>query len=92
MLAYTAANRDPAQFDDPETFDVTRTPNHYVAFGFGTHFCLGASLARLEIQTFFEHLVARVSELRRIGELPHVEMPNAFVFGLRESHMAFTPK
>ena len=92
VLAYTAANRDPSQFDDPESFDVTRTPNHHVAFGFGTHFCLGASLARLEIQTFFEQLVQRVSELRRIPELPHVEMPNAFVFGLKEAHMAFTPK
>ncbi len=92
VLAYTAANRDPAQFDDPESFDVTRTPNHHVAFGFGTHFCLGASLARLEIQTFFERLVARVSDLRRIPELPHVEMPNAFVFGLKEAHMAFTLK
>ena len=92
VLAYTAANRDPAQFDDPESFDVTRTPNHHVAFGFGTHFCLGASLARLEIQTFFEQLVTRVAELRRIPELPHVEMPNAFVFGLKESHMAFTLK
>ena len=92
VLAYTAANRDPAQFDDPESFDVTRTPNHHVAFGFGTHFCLGASLARLEIQTFFEQLVARVAELRRIPELPHIEMPNAFVFGLKESPMAFTLK
>ncbi len=92
VLAYTAANRDPNQFDEPESFDVTRTPNHHVAFGFGTHFCLGASLARLEIQTFFEQLVARVSDLRRIPELPHVEMPNAFVFGLKEAHMAFTVK
>ncbi len=92
VLAYTAANRDPNQFDEPESFDVTRTPNHHVAFGFGTHFCLGASLARLEIQTFFEQLVARVSDLRRIPDLPHVEMPNAFVFGLKEAHMAFTVK
>ena len=92
VLAYTAANRDPAQFDDPESFDVARTPNHHVAFGFGTHFCLGASLARLEIQTFFEQLVTRVAELRRIPELPHIEMPNAFVFGLKEAHMAFTLK
>ncbi len=92
LLAYGAANRDPLHFDDPETFDVERTPNHHIAFGFGTHFCLGASLARLEIQTFFERLVARVESLERIHSEPHVEMPNAFVFGLREAHMAFTPK
>ena len=73
-------------------FDVTRDPNHHIAFGFGTHFCLGASLARLEIQTFFERLVARVESIERLTEQPHVEMPNAFVFGLKEAHMAFTAK
>ncbi len=92
LLAYGAANRDPAHFDDPERFDVTRTPNNHIAFGFGTHFCLGASLARLEINTFFTTLRDRVSGLRRLTDRPHVEMPNAFVYGLRESHMAFTPR
>ena len=92
LLAYGAANRDPAHFDDPDTFDVTRTPNHHISFGFGTHFCLGASLARLEIQTFFDdRWCERVSKLERLAERPHVEMPNAFVYGLKESHMAFTP-
>ena len=91
LLAYGAANRDPAHFDEPETFDVTRNPNHHISFGFGTHFCLGASLARLEIQTFFERLVERVESLERLTDEPHVEMPNAFVFGLKEAHMAFTP-
>lgn len=92
LLAYGGANRDPAHFEDPETFDVTRTPNVHIAFGFGTHFCMGASLARLEIQTFFERLVARVATLERLTDEPHVEMPNAFVFGLKEAHMAFIPK
>jgi cytochrome P450 family 142 subfamily A polypeptide 1 len=92
LLAYAGANRDPAHFTDPETFDVTRDPNLHISFGFGTHFCMGASLARLEIQTFFERLVARVESLERLTDKPHVEMPNAFVFGLREAHMAFTPK
>jgi cholest-4-en-3-one 26-monooxygenase len=91
ILMYGAANRDPAHFDDPESFDVTREPNHHISFGFGTHFCLGASLARLEIRTFFERLVARVESLERLRDEPHVEMPNAFVFGLKESHVAFTP-
>ncbi|MFT5204680.1 MAG: cytochrome P450 family 142 subfamily A polypeptide 1, partial [Candidatus Aldehydirespiratoraceae bacterium] len=92
LLAYGAANRDPKHFDNPEIFDVTRDPNLHIAFGFGTHFCMGASLARLEIQTFFERLVARVETLERLPDEPHVEMPNAFVFGLKEAHMAFTPK
>jgi cytochrome P450 family 142 subfamily A polypeptide 1 len=92
LLAYGAANRDADHFENPEVFDVTRNPNHHIAFGFGTHFCLGASLARLEIQTFFERLVARVESIERLTEQPHVEMPNAFVFGLKEAHMAFTAK
>jgi len=89
LLAYAGANRDPGHFDNPETFDVTRSPNHHIAFGFGTHFCLGASLARLEIRTFFTQLLARVESLHRLPDQPHVEMPNAFVFGLKEAHMRF---
>ncbi len=90
VLMYPSANRDPAHFDDPERFDVTRQPNHHLAFGHGTHFCLGAALARLEIRIFFEELLARVDSLEVLG--PPVEAPNAFVYGLSEAHMAFTPR
>lgn len=89
ILMYASANRDPAHFDDPERYDVTRTPNHHLSFGFGTHFCLGAALARLEIKIFFERLLERVANIERLRDKPHVEMPNAFVYGLAESHMAF---
>ena len=64
VLMYPSANRDPAHFDEPERYDVTRTPNQHVAFGFGTHFCLGAALARLEIRLFFEEFVRRVRTVR----------------------------
>jgi cytochrome P450 family 142 subfamily A polypeptide 1 len=87
VLMYGSANRDPAHFADPERFDVTRTPNHHIAFGFGTHFCLGAALARLEIRTFFEEFVRRVRSIRIAPGTAPVEMPNAFVFGLREAHV-----
>ncbi|MEM9466000.1 MAG: cytochrome P450 [Actinomycetota bacterium] len=90
LLAYGSANRDPEHFEHPEVLDVTRTPNHHISFGFGTHFCLGASLARLEIRTFFERLRQRVDHIDRIESAPPpVEMPNAFVFGLKEAHLAF---
>jgi len=92
LLAYAGANRDPNHFENPETFDVARTPNHHIAFGFGTHFCMGASLARLEIKEFFSQLVQRVESLHRLTDQPHVEMPNAFVYGVRESHMRFELK
>ena len=61
LLMYASANRDERVFDDPERFDVQRAHNLHVAFGFGTHFCLGASLARLEIQVMFEELLRRTS-------------------------------
>lgn len=89
VLLYPAANRDPAHFEDPECLDVTRHPNHHLAFGFGTHFCLGSSLARLEIRIFLEELLDRVGSLRAVpGSV--VEMPNAFVFGLRSARMELT--
>ncbi len=61
MLA--AANRDPEQFDRPDDFDVLRAPNRHLAFGYATHFCLGAGLARLEAQTLFASLLRRFSRL-----------------------------
>ena len=85
VLMYGSANRDPAHFTDPERFDVTRKPNDHIAFGLGTHFCLGAGLARLEIRVFFEELVRRVGVVRLVSE--PVEMPNAFVYGLRSAEV-----
>lgn len=65
---YGAANRDPDVFDDPWTFDVGRDPNEHVAFGGrGPHYCLGASLARLEINVMFEELFERLPSLEQAG-------------------------
>ena len=64
MLLYPSANRDEDVFDEPFRFDSARTPNEHVAFGFGTHFCLGASLARLEIAVMLDELLARPPTLR----------------------------
>ena len=89
VMMYPSANRDPDHFRDPETYDITRSPNNHIAFGFGTHFCLGAALARLEIEVFFERLLQRVDRIERIEGTPQVEMPNAFVHGLLEAHLAF---
>jgi len=93
VLMYGAANRDPAHFDDPERMDVGRHPNNHIAFGFGTHFCLGAALARLELRVFFEELVRRVDHLGLDPAAPPEEMPNAFVYGLKSAHidMEFAP-
>ena len=89
VLMYSSANRDESHFDDPERFDVTRNPNNHIAFGFGTHFCLGASLARLEIKVFFEELLRRTSGWRLIEGTTPVDMPNAFVRGLESAEVEF---
>ena len=64
ILLYPSANRDESVFDEPYTFDIRRDPNPHVAFGFGTHFCLGASLARLELRMLFAQLTRRITNLR----------------------------
>lgn len=89
VLMYSSGNRDEAHFEDPERFDVTRNPNNHIAFGFGTHFCMGASLARLEIKTFFEELLRRTTGWRLVPGTEPVEMPNAFVRGLESAHVEF---
>ncbi len=90
VMMYGSANRDPEVFEDPERFDVTRQPNNHISFGFGTHFCLGASLARAEIRIFFEELIRRVDHFSLVPGTSPVEMPNAFVYGLRSAQVDFT--
>lgn len=64
LMIIAAANRDPAQFKDPEKFDITRDPNDHVAFGEGIHFCIGSALARMEATIAFEAMMARFPRLR----------------------------
>ncbi len=87
-LVYPAANRDPAVFIDPDRFDITRSPNQHVAFGHGTHFCLGANMARAELRMLFGELSRRITDLRVVSE-PVVEA-NIFARAVREFEIAFT--
>jgi len=64
LMIVAAANRDPAQFKDPEKFDITREPNDHVAFGEGIHFCIGAALARMEATVAFDAMLARFPRIR----------------------------
>ena len=64
LMIVAAANRDPAQFKDPEKFDIMRQPNDHVAFGEGIHFCIGAALARMEATVAFEAMIARFPRIR----------------------------
>ena len=67
-MIYTSANRDEAVFDDPQSFDISRSPNPHLSFGIGTHFCLGVHLARLEGRVFFEELLSRFEHIELAGE------------------------
>jgi cytochrome P450 family 142 subfamily A polypeptide 1 len=67
LLLYESANFDDAQFSAPDSFDTGRIPNDHVAFGFGPHYCLGASLARLEITTMLDRLLTRLPDLEPAG-------------------------
>jgi cytochrome P450 family 142 subfamily A polypeptide 1 len=84
LLLYPAANRDPRVFSQPHRFDSARQPNPHVAFGgYGAHFCLGASLARLELRVLFEELLCRAPTLEYAGEAaPPVRQSN-FIVGLQ---------
>ncbi|WP_208544330.1 cytochrome P450 [Saccharomonospora piscinae] len=67
-----AANRDPAVFDAPQTFDIDRTPNKHITFGQGGHFCLGSALARIELTVLFEELTRRVRQVQPAGPVRRV--------------------
>jgi cytochrome P450 len=81
-MYYTSANRDEDVFADPHHFDIHRTPNPHLAFGTGEHFCLGASLARLEARVFFEELLRTVPLIELAG--PPQWVRSNLINGLRE--------
>jgi cytochrome P450 family 142 subfamily A polypeptide 1 len=87
LMAYPSANRDEAVFDDPFRFDIRRDPNPHLAFGNGTHFCIGANLARMELRLLFGVLTERWMNLRVITP-PDIE-PNIFAGAVRRFDLAF---
>jgi cytochrome P450 len=72
VVWYSSANRDEAVFEKPFSFDITRNPNDHLAFGFGSHYCLGANLARLEMRIVFEELIARGVEINLRGRVDYM--------------------
>jgi cytochrome P450 len=93
VLFYGAANRDPREFDDPETFDVRRTPNNHVGFGGpGPHFCLGAHLARRELAVAFRQLLTRLPDIEVTDEpVPLQALGIPLVGGIKHLPVRFTP-
>jgi len=90
VLLYPSANRDEAVFTNPAVFDIHRSPNPHLSFGFGTHLCVGANLARLVLTTMFRELSARATELAVVTE-PDVEA-NIFARAVRSFKIRVTPR
>jgi len=89
FVILAAANRDPAQFKDPETFDIARNPNEHVAFGDGIHFCIGAPLARLEGSIAIGAALERFPQLRlKNPDAPVTYKGSYFLRGLSRLQMA----
>ena len=89
ILWYPSANRDEEVFEAPDRFDIRRSPNDHVAFGYGEHYCLGANLARMELQEIFRGIASRIDRM---------EMTNAprrlrsnFINGVKEMRVRFRP-
>ncbi|BBZ02576.1 cytochrome P450 [Mycolicibacterium chitae] len=91
MLMFESANFDETVFEDPDSFRIDRNPNSHVAFGFGTHFCMGNQLARLELKLMLSRVIARMPDLRLADESRLPLRPANFVSGLEEMPVLFTP-
>ncbi len=91
LLLYPSANRDESVFAEPERFDVTRTPNDHMAFGFGSHFCLGNRLARMELQVMFDRLFDRLPDLALADDVEPPKRNANFVSGYEQMPVTFSP-
>ena len=85
-----SANRDPAEFEDPDTFRVDRNPSH-VGFGLGSHFCLGANLARMEMRVVFQEVLRRLPDMEYLAGGPALRA-NALVRTCESMLVRYTPE
>src|ERR1051325_2423236 len=88
VVFFPSANRDASVFRDPDAFDVARTPNPHLAFGYGTHYCIGAPLARLESRCVFGGLLTGPGRIERTR--PLVTARTNFIRSVRHLEIAFT--
>lgn len=86
-MNYAAANRDPAMFEDPDRFDITRVRKRHMSFGHGLHFCMGAPMARLEAEIALKAMVARLPNLKLMG--PGERIAPFFLWGRRTLPVAW---
>jgi len=90
VIWHISANRDETVFEDPFRFDIERTPNDHIAFGGGgAHFCLGANLARMELNLIFNEILRRVPDMTSAGETEYLR--SNFIGGIKHMPIKFTP-
>jgi cholest-4-en-3-one 26-monooxygenase len=89
ILWYPSANRDEEIFQDPDSFNIRRSPNDHVAFGFGEHYCLGANLARMELQEVFRGITMRFRNMTHAA--PPRRLRSTFINGVKEMRVTFDP-
>jgi cholest-4-en-3-one 26-monooxygenase len=92
FMLYQSANRDEAVFDDPDEFRIDRDPNPHLGFGIGTHYCLGANLARAEIGVVFTELFARLRDIRAVAPDAIERGDSSLVLALNRLPAVFTPE
>lgn len=86
-----SANHDSAQFPDPDRFEITRSPNHHVAFGHGIHFCIGAPLSRLEASIALPMMLEQLPQLQRVPAIPLELLDTRALFGIKRLPITFAP-
>lgn len=91
LLLFESANFDETHFDQPENFDAAREPNQHLAFGFGTHFCLGNQLARIEARLMFERVLQRLPDMTIANSEPLPRRAANFISGFESMPVRFTP-
>ena len=92
LMLYQSANRDDAVFEDPDTFKVDRSPNPHLGFGIGTHYCLGANLAKAELRVVFEELFRRLPDIRIPDGATPERGDSSLVISLAHLPAVFTPE
>lgn len=91
LMLYGSANRDERVFTDPDTLDLTRSPNPHLGFGIGPHYCLGANLARMEITTVFQELLSRLPDITVPADAVPSRGDSTLVLALNHLPATFTP-
>lgn len=90
LLSYPSANRDEEVFDEPDRFDIRRSPNHHLAFGIGEHFCLGANFARMQLRCILREVISRLPDIH-VVKPPRLQRSN-LIAGITEMRVEFTPE